>query len=135
MKVTGKSLSEALIFASTNPQYVNRLFIELQVQYMKMLLYWQFKTIYVHNMFWACSFHVLNSKFNEQSVDILWVSWCKNKNFWQRLACTENRITNARFNKSESKWSQKQSDFYVSKQVALLQSSERYHSYITLAHF
>ena len=37
---------------------------------------------------------------------------------------TENRITNARFNKSESKWSQKQSDFYVSKQVALLQSSE-----------
>ena len=32
---TGKSLSEALIFASTNPQYYNRLFIELQVQYMK----------------------------------------------------------------------------------------------------
>ena len=32
---TGKSLSEALIFASTNPQYEDRLFIELQVQYMK----------------------------------------------------------------------------------------------------
>ena len=32
---TGKSLSEALIFASTNPQYDGRLFIELQVQYMK----------------------------------------------------------------------------------------------------
>ena len=32
---TGKSLSEALIFASTNPQHGNRLFIELQVQYMK----------------------------------------------------------------------------------------------------
>ena len=30
---TGKSLSEALIFASTNPQYDNRLFIELQVHY------------------------------------------------------------------------------------------------------
>jgi hypothetical protein len=29
------SLSEALIFASTNPQYDDRLFIELQVQYMK----------------------------------------------------------------------------------------------------
>ena len=28
-KHTGKSLSEALIFASTNPQYDNRLFIEL----------------------------------------------------------------------------------------------------------
>ena len=26
---------EALIFVSTNPQYDNRLFIELQVQYMK----------------------------------------------------------------------------------------------------
>ena len=32
---TGKSLSEALIFASTNPQYDNRLFIESRVQYMK----------------------------------------------------------------------------------------------------
>ena len=32
---TGKSLSEALIFASTNPQYDNRLFIELPLQYMK----------------------------------------------------------------------------------------------------
>ena len=29
----GKSLSEALIFASTNPQYDDRLFTELQVQY------------------------------------------------------------------------------------------------------
>ena len=34
-KCTGKSLSEALIFASTNPKYGDRLFIELQVQYMK----------------------------------------------------------------------------------------------------
>jgi hypothetical protein len=32
---TGKSLSEALILASTNPQYDKRLFIELPVQYMK----------------------------------------------------------------------------------------------------
>ena len=32
---TGKSLSEALIYASTNPQYDDRLFIELQVQNMK----------------------------------------------------------------------------------------------------
>ena len=29
---TGKSLSEALIFATSNPQYEDRLFIELQVQ-------------------------------------------------------------------------------------------------------
>ena len=33
---TGKSFSEAFILiASTNPQYDKRLFIELQVQYMK----------------------------------------------------------------------------------------------------
>ena len=32
---TGKSLPEALIFASINPQYDDRLFIELQVQCMK----------------------------------------------------------------------------------------------------
>ena len=32
LDVTGKSLSEELILASTNPQYDNRLFIELQVQ-------------------------------------------------------------------------------------------------------
>ena len=33
--LTGKSFSEALIRASTNQQYDKRLFIELQVQYMK----------------------------------------------------------------------------------------------------
>ena len=33
--LTGKSFSEALILASTNPQYDNILFIELPVQYMK----------------------------------------------------------------------------------------------------
>ena len=32
---TGKSLSEALILWSTNPQYDKRLFIDLPVQYMK----------------------------------------------------------------------------------------------------
>ena len=32
---TGKSFSEALIFASTNPQYDKILFIELQVQCLK----------------------------------------------------------------------------------------------------
>ena len=27
---------------------------------------------------------------NEQSVVILWVSWCKNKSFWQRFTCTQS---------------------------------------------
>ena len=37
MLVTGKSLSEALILGSTNPQYDKRLFNEVRVQYMKIL--------------------------------------------------------------------------------------------------
>ena len=64
---TGKSLSEALIFASINPQYDDRLFIELQVQYMKIpssnlgrtccvqQLFLTFRTIFVQNMFSPCS--------------------------------------------------------------------------------
>ena len=63
MVVTGKSLSEALIFALANPQYDDRLFIELQVQYMKIpssnlgrtccvqKLFLTFRTIFLHNMF------------------------------------------------------------------------------------
>ena len=35
MSDTGKSLSEAFILTSTNPQYDKRLFIDLPVQYMK----------------------------------------------------------------------------------------------------
>ena len=68
-KVTdkGKYLSEALIFASTNPKYDNRVFIELQVQYMKIpssnlgrtccvqKLFLTFRTNLVHNMFSPCS--------------------------------------------------------------------------------
>ena len=60
---TGKFLSEALTFASINPQYDDRLFIELQVQYMKFRssnlgrtccvqkLFLAKRTIFVHNMF------------------------------------------------------------------------------------
>jgi hypothetical protein len=63
----GKSLSEPLVFASTNPHYDDRLFIELQVQYMKIpssnlgrtccvqKLFLRFRTIFVHNMFSPCS--------------------------------------------------------------------------------
>ena len=64
---TGKSLTEALIFAQTNPQYDDRLFIELRVHYMKIpssnlgrtccvhKLFLTFRTIFVHNMFSPCS--------------------------------------------------------------------------------
>ena len=45
---TGKSFSEALILASTNPQYDKRLFIDLQVQYMKIP-----SSEHRENMLWA----------------------------------------------------------------------------------
>ena len=54
---TGKSLSEALIFASTNPQYDYRLFIELQVQCMKIT-----SSEHVENMF--CTKIILNIRNN-----------------------------------------------------------------------
>ena len=56
-----------LIFESTNPQYLERLFIESQVQYMKITssnlgikccvqkLFLTFRKIFVHNMFSPCS--------------------------------------------------------------------------------
>ena len=81
---TGKSLSLALIFAPTNPQYDDILFIELQVQYMKIpssnlgrtfcvqKLILTFRTSFVHNMFSPCS--------------------AKKKSFWQRFTCTGELI-------------------------------------------
>ena len=71
--------SEAFILTSTNPQYDSRLFIDLPVQYMKttssehgenmsgccahkllFIFVLTFRTIDVHNKFFACSFHDLN---------------------------------------------------------------------------
>ena len=74
--LTGKSMPEALILASTKPKYDNRLFIELQVQYKKttssvhvvyiklfLLLFWhseQFlKTQHVLNFYFSCTEHVI----------------------------------------------------------------------------
>ena len=51
LKYTGKSLSEALIFASTNPQYDDRLFIKLQVQYMKIPSSNLWRTCFVQKLF------------------------------------------------------------------------------------
>ena len=77
-------MSEALNFASTNPQYDDRLFIELQVQYMKIpssnlgrtcciqKLFLTFRTIFVHIIQ-----HVLPM-------------FCKKKSFWQRFTFIEN---------------------------------------------
>ena len=92
---TGKSVSEALIFESVNPQYDARLFNESPKKY-------KFRTCFVQILFWMskqkqnknnfCTQHVLNSyffgEFNEQSLFKLWVNWCKNDGFWKRFTCT-----------------------------------------------
>ena len=62
---TGKSLSEALIFASINPQYDNRLFMELPVQYMNTT-----SAEHEQNMFLPCSAHVLGLQFSCTEVVI-----------------------------------------------------------------
>ena len=69
---TGKSLHEALILASINPQYDNRLFIELQVQYKKIASSEQVQNMLrtkivfvcfdIQNNF--CTQHVLNLYFS-----------------------------------------------------------------------
>ena len=70
---TGKSLSEALLFAEHG---------ENCSECQKQCLYTTCSP-----QVWACNFHVLNLEFNEQSVIILWVSGCKNKSFWQIFTC------------------------------------------------
>ena len=76
-------MSEPLNFASTNPQYDDRLFTELQLQNMKIAisilgrtccvqkLFWMSETISVHNMFFpglslefSCIELVINSMNN-----------------------------------------------------------------------
>ena len=67
----GKSLSEALILASTNPQYDKRLFIELPVQYLKIpssehVVYINCSECQNKNqfVFTTCSLHVLSLQFS-----------------------------------------------------------------------
>ena len=78
-KRRGKSLSEALIFASTNPQYDNRCFIELRVQHTKIP---SSENVAYRNCFCCdiqnnlCTQHVLSLEFSctEQSIFIFWAS-------------------------------------------------------------
>ena len=80
---TGKSFSEALILASTNPQYDKRLFIDLPVLYMKTILE---HVVYI-NCFecqknkinlWTqhvlkCSFHARTGKSMNNLLSYCWL--------------------------------------------------------------
>ena len=45
------------------------------------------RPIHIYNMYWNCSFLVLNLQFNEQSDVIFCVNWRKNEWFWKRITC------------------------------------------------
>ena len=62
--ITGNSFSEGLILASTNQQHDKRLFIQLQVQYMKIESSEHGKTWGEHVVYKAWSPHVLSSQFS-----------------------------------------------------------------------
>ena len=89
--ITGKSLSEALIFASSNSQYDNRLFIELQVQYME---------ISSSNL--LCT-EIVSDIQNNFCVLAM---FCKKKSFWQRFTCNtmESKFFEVAFLCSKCVW-------------------------------
>ena len=70
-------MSEYLIFASTYPQYDDRLFIELQVQYIK----FQAQTWGEHVVYRNCFWHSEQFLYTTYSPHVLQ----KKKSFWQRF--------------------------------------------------
>ena len=46
-------------------------------------------------LFTTCCELVFLGEFNEQSLVILWVNWCKNDGFWKRFTCTNHGEDNS----------------------------------------
>ena len=80
LHLTGKSFSEALIFASTNPQYDDRFFIELQVQYLKI-------PSSEHGEDMWCTKIVFYIQNNFCTTKHALPMFCKKRSFWQRFTC------------------------------------------------
>ena len=78
----GKPFSEALIFASANLQYDDNLFIELQVQYIKIP-----SSEHGENM--LCTEIVFDIQNNFCIQHVLLMFW-KKKNFWPRFTCPKD---------------------------------------------
>ena len=86
---TGKSLLEALIFASADPQYDKRLFIDLLVKYMKTA-----SSEYVEYTFFFFVFtfnaeyyrNISTFKFNVDSMDFPLLGSYIRQNVWYLLA-------------------------------------------------
>ena len=106
--VKGKYLSEALILASTNPQYDDRLFIELQVQYMKTpssehVVYINCSECQNRNNFFFFGIDIQNNLCTQFSELVFFTYWTRNSInnllsycglvyakisfFWKRFTC------------------------------------------------
>ena len=81
---TGKSLSESLIFASTNPQYDNRLFIEFTISIHENSKLQPGKNI-------LCTEIVSDIQNNFCTQHVL-PMFLKKKSFWQRFTCTNHKL-------------------------------------------
>ena len=68
----GKSVSEALILESVNPQYDERLFVEFPKKYKFRTCCVQISIVLNVNTKKTCSEFVFFWEFNEQSLVILW---------------------------------------------------------------
>ena len=71
--ITGESLSEVLIYSSINPQYDNRLFNALRVQYEKIT-----RAQHVKNMSRTCGLHKLFRCHPQKSIKL--------HNFWMIMS-------------------------------------------------
>ena len=77
--------SEALLFAKHGE---NMLCTEIVLNVKKQFLYTAC-SLHVLNLDFSCTYWTCNSMNNQLS---LWVSWCKNKSFWQRFTCTDLQV-------------------------------------------
>ena len=68
--ITGKSLSEALILVSTNPQYDDRLFIELPVQYMKIASSERSQNMWCTQIVFCFCFDIQNNLCSESVLSL-----------------------------------------------------------------
>ena len=54
-------------------------------------------------LYTTCCELVFHREFNEQSLVILWVKWCKNEGFWKRFTCTKHEESNISKNPVDNK--------------------------------
>ena len=87
---TAKSMSEALILESVNPQYDQRLFIAFPENTSSEHDVYK----YCFECHTTCSELIFFREFNEQSLVMLRFNWCKNEGFWKRFTCIISPLSN-----------------------------------------